>query len=415
MDERIRVLLIIFSFDIESIGGGISRFAVSLSEALNPTEFQIFLCGLWNHGTQIEAERIYELNQAGIRAFTCAPWEAAHPYYSFVRSVRALGQMLKGNSIDIIHSHSLFGDIAALLLNFEGKAPIIIRTLHNEMRTEWSRRPMRRLLLTNLMYPLAFDVEIGVSQYITQNLNQRWLARKLNRQAITIHNALDINRFRILSHDPITIRREFNIPEDAYLVGSVGRLTRQKGYDLMLEAAAMAINKMPALYFIIIGDGEDANSLKHRAEELEIENRMIFTGSRPDVDALLIAMDLFVCSSRWEGLSTVLMEAMAAGIPILATDIPGNRELLQPGISGWFVPVENSNELAGGIIQAYQNPEQSKEFAKNARIKVTSFGIEEIANIHAQLYKLIHVNRNSSHWTNHKYVDEEINRQIGSN
>jgi hypothetical protein len=88
---------------------------------------------------------------------------------------------------------------------------------------------------------------------------------------------------------------------------------------------------------------------------------------------------------------------------------------LQPGISGWFVPVENSNELAGGIIKAYQNPDQSKEFAKNARIKINSFGMEEISNIHSQLYKLIHANKNNSHWINHKIVDAEINRQIGSN
>jgi glycosyltransferase involved in cell wall biosynthesis len=354
------------------------------------------------------------LNQAGIHAFTCAPWDGAHPYRSFIRSYRAVRQILKGNSIEIVHSHSLFGDIAALLLNFQGKAPIIIRTLHNELRTEWSRRPLRRLFLTNLLYPLVFDLEIGVSQFITQNLNRRWLARKLKRQAITIHNAIDINRFKKGSHDLNTLRLEFNIPEDAYLIGSVGRLTKQKGYDLLIEAAAIAINKFPALYFIIIGDGEEASLLRNRAEELEISHRIVFTGSRSDVDTLLTAMDLFVCSSRWEGLSTVLMEAMAVGIPILATDLPGNRELLQPGVSGWFVPVENSSELADGIINAVQNPDQSKEFAKIAKIKVDSFGMEEIARLHTRLYKLIRANKDRNNWINHQYADEEITRQIGS-
>ena len=95
MDDRIRVLLIIFSFDIEAVGGGISRFAVSLSRALDPNEFQIYLCGLWNHGTQIEVNRINEMKQAGIHAFTCAPWDKQHPYRSFITSYRALRQMLK--------------------------------------------------------------------------------------------------------------------------------------------------------------------------------------------------------------------------------------------------------------------------------------------------------------------------------
>ncbi len=415
MSDRIRVLLIIFSFDIEAVGGGISRFAVSLSRALDPNVFQVNLCGLWNHGTQVEANRINELNQAGIHAFTCAPWESQRPYRSFVTSYRVLRQMLKNNPIDIIHSHSLFGDIAALLLNFERKAPIIIRTLHNELRTEWSRRPLRRILLTNFLYPLVFDAEIGVSQFITQNLNQRWLARKMGRQAITIHNALDINRFRNLTSDPNKIRQEFGIPENAFLIGSVGRLTRQKGYDMLIEAASMALNKISEFYLIIIGEGEDEDKLKQRVEELGIGNRVIFTGSRPDVDTLLQVMDLFVCSSRWEGLSTVLMEAMAAGVPILATDIPGNRELLQPGISGWFVPAENSKELAGGIIKAYQNPGQSKEHSKNARISVNSFGIDEIAKTHMHLYQLLQENKYKSNWINHKIVDVAVNREIRNN
>jgi glycosyltransferase involved in cell wall biosynthesis len=389
MEKRIRILLVIFSFDIEAVGGGISRFAVSLSEALDSTKFQISLCGLWNRGTQVETDRIKMLNDAGIHAFTCAPWNDQHPYHSFYESYRTLRLILKNNPIDIIHSHSLFGDIIVLLLNFEGKAPAIIRTLHNELRTEWSRRPLRRLILTNFLYPMAFDVEIGVSQYITESLNQRWFARLLGRRAITIHNALDINRFKRVNHDRLMIKRELGIPENAFLVGSIGRLTKQKGFDVFLNAAAQAIKSSPEFYFIIIGDGEDATSLKRQAFELKLENRILFTGSRSDIDRLLTTLDLFVCSSRWEGLSTVLLEAMAAGIPILATDIPGNRELLQPGISAMFVPVENAVALAEGMISAYQDPVRTKEYAQNALTNIDSFRIEDIALIHEQIYQIM--------------------------
>ena len=389
MDKRIRILLVIFSFDIEAIGGGISRFAVSLSEALDSTNFQVFLCGLWNRGTQVETDRIKMLNDEGIHAFTCAPWNDQHPYHSFYESYRALRLFLKSNPIDIIHSHSLFGDIIALLLNFEGKAPTIIRTLHNELRTEWSRRPLRRLILTNFLYPLAFDVEIGVSQYITASLNQRWFARLLGRHAITIHNALDIDRLKRVNHDRLGIKRELGIPENAFLVGSIGRLTKQKGFDVFLNAAAQVIKSSPEFHFIIIGDGEDANLLKQQANDLKIENRILFTGSRSDVDRLITSLDLFVCSSRWEGLSTVILEAMAAGIPILATDIPGNRELLQSGISAWFVPVENAGALADGMISAFQDPGRRKEYAQNALKRIDSFRIEDIAKSYEQIYQII--------------------------
>lgn len=393
MEKRIRILLIIFSFDIEAIGGGISRFAVSLSEALDSTKFQIFLCGLWNRGTQVETDRIKMLNDDGIHAFTCAPWSDQHPYHSFYKSYRALRFILKSNPIDIIHSHTLFGDIIALLLNFEGQAPTIVRTLHNELRTEWSRRPLRRLILTNFLYPLAFDLEIGVSQCITESLNQRWFAKLLGKKAVTIHNALDIARFKRVDRDRLVIKSELGIPENAFLVGSIGRLTKQKGFDVFLFAAAQVIKCSPEIHFIIIGDGEDANLLKQQAYDLKLENRILFTGSRSDIDSLLTTLDLFVCSSRWEGLSTALLEAMAAGIPILATDIPGNRELLQSGISGWFVPVENAAALADGIILAYKAPIQRKEYAQNALRRIKSFRIEDIAKNHEKIYQIIYTDK----------------------
>ncbi len=412
MENRIRILFIIFSFDIEAVGGGISRFAVSLAEALDTSIFQIHLCGLWNRGTQVETARIQKLNEAGITAFSCAPWDELHPYRSFVKAYRILRNYLSSNPIDIIHSHSLFGDIAALLLRFEGKAPVILRTLHNELRTEWSRRPLRRILLTNILYPLLFDVEIGVSQFISDGLNGRWLATRLSRRAITIYNAIDIERFRNVDYDRGKIRLELGVAEDAYLVGSVGRLTRQKGYDILLEAATIASKIISPLKIVIIGDGEDSSILRQKVVDWHIENRVTFTGLRSDVDNVLRAFDLFVCSSRWEGLSTVLMEAMAAGIPIVATDIPGNRELLQEGKSAWFVPAEDPAALAQGLVTAYKNPACNDEFSRNARERVNLFQIGRIAKIHGKLYQFVHMNKRASSWHNHKNTDTQINNLI---
>jgi glycosyltransferase involved in cell wall biosynthesis len=242
---------------------------------------------------------------------------------------------------------------------------------------------------------LVFDVEIGVSQYIADGLNGRWLAKRLGRQALTIYNAIDIDRFRNLVYDTAKIKRELGIPGDGFLIGSVGRLTKQKGYDLLLEATSMAIKK-----------------IKQQAVDLNIGKNVIFTGMRPDVNNLLHAFDLFVCSSRWEGLSTALMEAMAVEIPILATDIPGNLELLQPGVSAWFVTAEDSGELARGVIKAHQNPEQNKEFARNAFARLSKFRIEQIAIIHEQLYQLVYLNKKTTRWLNHRKADALINNLL---
>ncbi len=289
-----------------------------------------------------------------------------------------------------------------------------MRTLHNELRTEWSRKPLRRLFLTNLLYPLAFDAEIGVSQFITQNLDQRRIAKRLGRQAITIYNAVDINRFKSHNKDRLIIRRENGIPDDAFVLGSVGRLSRQKGYDILLDAAVEIIQTIKSAYIVIIGEGEDAEILKQKAFDLQIENRVLFTGPRPDVEQLLSTMDLFICSSRWEGLSTAVLESMAAGIPIIATDIPGNRELLQHGISAWFVPSEDPNALANGVIECYQNQQRSKEFAEIASGRVNLFRIDEIAKIHQQVYQFFYNCKNTGGWLNHKNLDNRIHDLLGN-
>jgi len=103
---------------------------------------------------------------------------------------------------------------------------------------------------------------------------------------------------------------------------------------------------------------------------------------------------------------------MAAGIPILATDIPGNRELLQPGKSAWFVPVENKDELAQGMITAYQNLERNIEFSQKASENVKLFEIEHIAKKHEMLYQFIQLNKRAINRHNHKNTDSQIDHLI---
>jgi glycosyltransferase involved in cell wall biosynthesis len=386
MIKRICVFEIISSFDVEGGGGGLTRFAITLSRHLNPERFQPVVCALWDRGSEVERWHIKDLNTNGIEAFCCAQWDEQHPYRSFFHAYRGLRTSLQQQRADILHSHSEFSDMAVLLLKLEGRAPLLVRTMHNELRAIWKRRPLRRLLFSKTLEPLLFDVELGVSFFIKENLDGRWLAKRLGRKARAIPNALDVQRFRGGTEMRQTIRCELGIPVDAYVVGSVGRLSEQKGFDLLVEAAAEVVKTDPEVHFVIVGDGVEAQALRQQASDLGLASRVIFTGQRKDVEALISAMDLFACSSRWEGLSTVLMEAMAAGVPIVATDIPGNRELLRDGENAWLVPTENAMALAVGLRKALQSPDVCREFAHQAQADVQKFGIEAVATQHEMLY-----------------------------
>ncbi len=388
MARRIRVIQMIYGFGVEGAGGGVGRFAIELSRALDPDRFEVSIYGLWNRGTPFERERVQQLNAEGIRAFTAAEWDEGQPYHSFWKAVQAIRNALAQNPADIVHSHHEFADVAALLLKVGLKSPVVMRTVHGGYRHEWRRRPLRRLLLTNLLYPVLFDTEIGVSQAIVESLNRRPISRLLKRQALCIYNAIDLARFADVRVDLFEKRRSLNVPVDAPLIGTIGRLTEEKGYRFLIEAAAYVLTYLPEAHFLVIGDGPLQPDLIDQAKHLGIDSHVIFTGPRSDVEELLICMDLFVSSSLWEGLSTVIMESMAAGIPVVATDIPGTRELIRHQATGWLVPPADSRALADAIVTAINSPSLRRGIACQAREVVQRFSITAMAEKYAALYEM---------------------------
>jgi len=390
MARRIRVVEMIYGFGVEGAGGGAGRFGVDLSRSLDRDRFDVSVFGLWNRGTPFEEERIQHLNSSGIPAFAATDWDEGRPYRSFWRAVRAIRSVLSQHPADILHSHHEFADVAALLLKPRLRSPRIMRTVHNGYRYEWRKRPLRRLILTNLLYPVRFDMEIGVSQSIVETLDQRWLSRLLGRQAVCVHNAIDLERFMHLSLDPLEKRRSLGLPADAPLIGTVGRLTEEKGYAYLLEAAALVLRHLPHAHFLIVGDGPLRGPLAAQAQRLGIEAHVIFAGPRSDVEACLACLDLFVSSSLWEGFSTVIMESMAAGVPVVATDTPGARELVQPGITGWLVPPANDDVLADAILTAIASASVRGAVAHRAQESVRGFSIEAVARKYEALYESVY-------------------------
>jgi len=119
---------------------------------------------------------------------------------------------------------------------------------------------------------------------------------------------------------------------------------------------------------------------------LGISDHVIFTGPREDVERILTCFDLFVSASHWEGLSTVILEAMASCVPVVATDIPGNQEILEDGKSGWLVPPGNPGAMAETILWALRRPSLRRRYARQARDAVEAFSIETVSRQYERLY-----------------------------
>lgn len=386
MDEPLRVALMVFTLAVEASGGGITRFALDLAKNLDPQRFKLTICALGDFGTIPETERIALLNEQGIRTFTGTLWQMGNPYASFLRAIKTFRREFSRQPVDILHSHSEFTDIAALYLKILSVAPRIVRTIHNGHPLEWRKRPHRRWLLTNFLYPIYYDAEIGVSQHITDRLNRRWVERKLSRRAWNIGNAINLARFQDVKLNITEFKRSLGIPPKDLIVGTIGRLEHEKDYQSLLSSAQLVLEKRLDVTFIFVGEGSLRQTLMNQARNLGISEHVLFTGSRADIEKILKSMDIFACSSLWEGLPSAVLESMASGVPVVSVDIPGTRALIQHGFNGWLVSPQSSPSLADGILELLSQPELRTELAMNARATAQNYSIDRVAKSHEKLY-----------------------------
>lgn len=203
-------------------------------------------------------------------------------------------------------------------------------------------------------------------------------------KTVVIPNGVDVSAFTAAKPADWT---RLGLPADSRVALTIGRLEPQKGMDLLLASIAAVASRVPALHLVIVGDGPDRASLQAQARALGIESRVWFLGRRPNVPELLAASEVFVLASRWEGMPNVVLEAMAAGKPIVATAVEGTTELICDGVTGWLVPVGELDTLATALHEAFAVPGAARSRGVSAQHLVNEqFTIESMVARYAALY-----------------------------
>ncbi len=347
------------------------------------------ICAFWRHKSPSEQHWLDYLQANGIEAFFAADAGRGGYLTRYLEGIRSIGDRFRGQRVDVIHSNFQMGSLAALLLKRPLAARACVRTaLAGKEWGDGTAASICRLVFTNWLFPLTFSAEIGVSQTLVDILDRRPAARLKRGQALWIPNGIPMDRFHPSEPaEPRAAQQALGLPADALVVGNVGRLRQEKGHRILLQAAAQVCAARPETRFVIIGDGELQTALHRQAAELGLGEAVQFTGARTDVEYLYHAMDLFVLPSLWEGLSTAILESMASGIPVVATDLPGTRELIAPGRTGWLVRPNDPADLARGILEALANPSQRAGMAAAALTSVVPrFSIAHITRQYEVLY-----------------------------
>jgi glycosyltransferase involved in cell wall biosynthesis len=162
-------------------------------------------------------------------------------------------------------------------------------------------------------------------------------------------------------------REKLGLEEADMFLLSIGRLTYQKGHEYLVQAMSEIIKRFPNAKAGICGEGPLHSQLQSQIIELGLSDHVQLMGARVDVSPILASADIFVLPSRWEGLSRALMEAMAAGIPVIATRVDGIKDLITDGVHGLLVPPEDSKSLETSILQLLGDPPMRKKLGAAAR------------------------------------------------
>lgn len=280
-----------------------------------------------------------------------------------VRYLNQLVQLARRRQIDVIVAHlygaAVYASLAGALLSIP-----VVSVLHGHTDVSTSERmaAVKAAVLRHGSRKVVF-----VSQQLQENLRPR--LRLSAAQCTVIPNGVDTNAFQ-RSVDR-SLRAELGLTDDVILIGAIGNVRGPKAYDVLLRAARVVLDQMPQAQFVIAGDCANAlgEELKTLSRGLGMERRVTFLGLRSDVARILNNLDAFVLSSQTEGFSIACIEAMACGVPVVATRSGGPEEILE-NEAGILVPTGDPESLAAALIRVIGSRDLAMELTARATARV---------------------------------------------
>ena len=376
--QRVRLLKFLTVFGM----GGTERQVITLGRVLNPSRFDLRVACLRRWGHLLD-----EIETLGVPVSEYRVNRLYGP--RTLRQQLGFARALRRHRTQIVHTYNFYPTVFAVPVARVLGIPAIVSIRDTGVYlSSWQRRVQRAVC--RLADRILANAE-AVRQWL---LAEGYDARKIS----VIGNGLDVSRFAPTNGNG-HLRRELGVPADAPVIAVLSRLTRQKGLEDFLEAAALVARRVPAARFLIVGDGhlvrdgvvvpdlDYRHALAGHVARLDLGDRVTFAGFRRDVPEVLAQVAISVLPSLSEGLSNVLLESMAAGVPVIATRVGGNPELVEHGKTGLLVPPRDPVALAGAICTVLEHPEEAAKFRLAGRRRVAEqFSLERMVRETERLY-----------------------------
>lgn len=305
---------------------------------------------------------------------------AVYPVHQMAR-FRQIRRLIRERRPDVVHAYFFWPILFARLLRIGGTVPRLVENREDE-GFNWGRHEYAWLRLTRHLP----DTVICVSEAVREVALRR--ERLGIDKTIVVHNGVDPPP-DVPAEAVSGLRRELGIPAGCPVVGMVANLNRAvKGVGRFLTAVPDILAEVPETRFVVVGGGKDEAPLRQKVREEGLDDRVIIPGYREDVNTFYELMDVSVLSSYSEGLSITLLESMSHGLPVVATRVGGNPEVVVDDQTGHLVPVDRISELAARVIDLIEDNTARREMGEAARRRVeTHFSMEEAAASYLRVYR----------------------------
>jgi len=365
---RKKILLVIGQLGV----GGAERQLVYLASKLDKSKYEVLVCSF---SSDVTLRNLLDESRVPLVVIP----KKMSP--DLIRPIQ-LFKLVKNFKPDLIHSY-LF--VANTWSRFIGKflgIPVIISERNAE-----PKKPLYMTMINRFLYEmgdlLIANSRAGEDQVIK---NKEFPHQKIR----VVYNGLSIDKFTTNNDEKriSEIKGRFEIPDDAKVIGIIGRLHFQKNHELLFESFKLLLKKNPNCCLFCIGDGPRRDELLGLTRSLEIDDKVIFAGERKDIPECLSIIDVMVLPSLWEGLPNVILEAIAAKCPVVATDVGGVSEIIINGKTGFLVENGNKAELAEKINYTIDHPTEMEQIKQNAfDFVVKNFSITRMVSETEKIYE----------------------------
>ncbi|MCC4722358.1 glycosyltransferase family 4 protein [Salinicoccus sp. RF5] len=310
------------------------------------------------------------------------PFERSPLKLNNIKTYHNLKKIINSNDYDIIHCHTPMGGVLTRLAaqNARKRNTEVIYTAHGFHFFKGSS-----IINWLTYYPVEFWLSRYTDLLITINKEDFKTSRKFKAKKIEYIPGvgIDTTEFKKKSIDEKKKRKEININENQFMILSVGELNKNKNHEVIIRAIATLNNNN--IVYVLCGEGPKEKELRDLAEHLGISKNVIFLGFRNDIPELCKIANLFAFPSYREGLSLSLMEAMASGLPVICSDIRGNKDLINDGINGYLSNPRDVNGFANSIDKIMNNKVISKSMIKENKTTIEKYGIDNVLNTYIQI------------------------------